>query len=312
MKKFSIFCFFVTSCLVSLVYYACHPTYLPNSNSKLQNFLHFINYTYLKIKTDPFCNPEIPTSEVPIDVVIPVIEKDAATLVLTIESVRANILQPIKNIYFIAPESKILRQIATEKNCIFVLEDGVLPVFSKNTQRKGWIKQQYLKLNSDTVATCEHFLIIDADTLLIRPQIFVTKDKEVLNILHDYWFKRKQMVKIALGFNKFHNLDFTSHHMLFSKTKIHALKQHLQNMHGKPWQDALDSLDIPEGSFSEYELYGNFVAQRFEDQVELVLGCNIIFPRNGLSNVDKARDYLSNKYKSLTMHSFLTIEGMTE
>lgn len=312
MKKISIFCFLATACLASLIYYACHPTYLPNNDSKLQNFLRFINYTYLKAKTDPFCNPEIPTSEVPIDVVIPVIEKDAATLVLTIESVRANIPQPIKNIYFIAPESEVLRKIAIEKNCIFVLEDNVLPVFSKNTQRKGWIKQQYLKLNADTVATCEHFLIIDADTLLIRPQIFVTKDKEVLNILHDYWFKRKQMVKIALGFNKFHNLDFTSHHMLFSKTKIQALKQHLQNMHGKPWQDALDSLDIPEGSFSEYELYGNFVAQRFEDQVELVLGCNIIFPRNGLSNIDKARDYLSNKYKSLTMHSFLTIEGMTE
>ncbi len=312
MKKFSIFCFFVAACLVSLIYYACHPTYLPNNDSKWQNFLRFINYTYLKAKTDPFCNSEIPTSEVPIDVVIPVIEKDAVTLVLTIESVRANILQPIKNIYFIAPESTLLRKIAHEKNCIFILEDNVLPVFSKNTQRKGWIKQQYLKLNADTVATCEHFLIIDADTLLIRPQIFVTKEKSVLNILHDYWFKRKQMVKIALGFNKFHNLDFTSHHMLFSKTKVQALKKHLQNLHGKPWQDALDSLDIPEGSFSEYELYGNFVAQHFEDEIEFVLGCNIIFPRNGLSNIDKARDYLCNKYKSLTMHSFLTIEGMTE
>ena len=298
--------------LVSLVYYACLPTYLPDNDSKWQNLLRFMHYTYLKVKTDQFCNADVPTSEVPIDVIIPVIDKDAPTLLLTIESVRANILQPIKNIYFIAPESKLLREIAHEKNCIFVLEDGVLPIFSKNTKRKGWIKQQYLKLNSDTVASCEHFLVIDADTLLIRPQIFVTNHKAVLNILYDYWFKRKQMVKIALGFNKFHNLDFTSHHMLLSKTKLKALKQHLEKLHGKPWQDALDSLDIPEGSFSEYELYGNFVAQRFEKEVEFVLGSIIIFPRNGLSNVDKARDFLCNKYKSLTMHSFLTIEGMVE
>ncbi len=311
MKKFINFFVVIIFCLVSLIYYACHPTYLPDNDSQLQNFLRFINYTYLKAKTDPFCNTELPTSDVAIDVVIPVIEKDAVTLLLTIESIRANILQPIKNIYFIAPESTLLRKIAIEKNCVFVLEDGVLPVFSKNAQRKGWIKQQYLKLNSDTVVTCEHFLIIDADTLLIRPQIFVTKDKSVLNILHDYWFKRKQMVKIALGFNKFHNLDFTSHHMLFSKTKLKALKQHLQNIHGKSWQDALDSLEIPEGSFSEYELYGNFVAQHFENEVELVLGYNVIFPRDGLSNIKKATDYLCNKYKSLTTHSFLTIEGMT-
>lgn len=312
MKRLLVIFLVIFCTMLPLIYYSCFPTYLPENDSKWQNFLRFVHYNYLKIKTDPFCNENVPTSEVPIDVVIPVVEKDASTLILTIESIRANVLQPIKNIYLIAPESALLRKIAHEKNCIFVLEDGVLPIFSKNTQREGWIKQQYLKLNSDTVAACEHFLIIDADTLLIRPQIFVTKDKSVLNILYDYWFKRKQMVKIALGFDKFHNLDFTSHHMLFSKTKLKALKQHLENLHGKPWQDALDSLDIPEGSFSEYELYGNFVAQHFRDEVDFVLGSNIIFPRNGLSNIDKARDYLCNKYKSMTMHSFLTIEGMTE
>lgn len=312
MKKFLIIFSSVISSAIALIYYACSPTLLPDNDSKWQNLLRFIHYNCLKVKTDPFCNEGLPTSDVSIDVIIPVIEKDAKTLLLTIESVRANILQSVQNIYLVAPESTLLRKIASEKKCIFVLEDNVLPVFSKNTQRKGWIKQQYLKLNADTVAVCEHFLIIDADTLLIRPQIFVNRNKSVLNILYDYWFKRKQMVKIALGFNKFHNLDFTSHHMLFSKKKLKALKQHLENLHKKPWQDALDSLDIPENSFSEYELYGNFVAQRFANEVEFVLGSNIIFPRNGLDNVDKARDYLCNKYKNMTMHSFLTIEGMTE
>ena len=293
------------------MYYACHPTHLPNQDSKYQQFLRYIHYAYLKIKPDSFCNLHVPLSNIPIDVIIPVIEKDAETLVLTIDSVRGNILQPIANIYLIAPESIILRKIAQEKNCVFVLEDTVLPTFSNNTNRKGWIKQQYLKLNADKVGACEHFLIIDADTILIRPQIFATENKEVLNILHDYWLDRKQMVKIALGFDKFHNVDFTSHHMLICKTKLKALKQHLQNLHGLPWQDALDTLNIPEGSFSEYELYGNFVTQRFENDIELVLGSNALFPRNGLSNINYAREYLSCKYKSMTMHSFLTIEGMT-
>ena len=298
-------------CAMCFIYYACQPTLLPNQDSKYQEFLRFIHYAYLKVKHDPFCNLHIPLSDVPIDVVIPVIEKDAETLVLTIDSVRSNILQPITNIYLIAPESAILRQIAHEKSCVFVLEDTVLPVFANNANRRGWIKQQYLKLNADTVGTCEHFLVIDADTILIRPQVFVKSNKEVLNILHDYWFKRKQMVKVALGFDKFHNVDFTSHHMLICKTKLKALKQHLQKLHGLSWQDALDSLNIPENSFSEYELYGNFVAQRFGHEIELVLGSNTLFPRNGIANVDCAREYLSCKYKSMTMHSFLTIEGMT-
>lgn len=298
-------------CVMCFVYYACHPTHLPNQDSKYQEFLRYIHYAYLKIKRDPFCNLGISLSNVPIDVVIPVIEKDAKTLVLTIDSVRGNILQPIVNIYLIAPESAMLRKIAHEKNCVFVLEDTVLPVFANNTNRKGWIKQQYLKLNADTIGTCEHFLVIDADTILIRPQVFVKPNKEVLNILHDYWFKRKQMVKMALGFDVFHNVDFTSHHMLICKTKLKALKQHLQKLHGLPWQDALDTLNIPENSFSEYELYGNFVAQCFEGEIELVLGSNTLFPRDGVENVGYVAEYLSCKYKSMTMHNFLTIEGMT-
>lgn len=311
MKRFIQALIAVCIVLVGFAYYACHPTKLPIHDSKYQQFLRYIHYVYLKAKPDHFCNLHISSSQVPIDIIIPVIEKDAATLVLTIDSVRGNILQPIANIYFIAPESEKLRKIAQEKNCKFVLENTVLPVFLNTNSRKGWIKQQYLKLNADTIGTNEHFLIIDADTILIRPQIFVTKHKAVLNILHDYWFCRKKFVKAALGFDKFHNVDFTSHHMLMSKTKLKALKQHLQKLHGKSWQDALDTLNISEGSFSEYELYGNFVAQRFPDEVDLVLGSNALFPRNGLANIEYAREYLSCKYKSLTMHSFLTIEGMT-
>lgn len=311
MKRFFLSLLGILIIITSFIYYACHPTALPAHDSKYQQFLRYIHYAYLKAKRDPFCNTHIMLSSVPIDIIIPVIEKDIDTLVLTIESVRGNILQPITNIYLISPESNKLRRLAEKMNCKFVLEDTVLPSFSKNKKRKGWIKQQYLKLNADTVGKSEHFLIIDADTILIRPQIFINDHKAVLNVLHDYWFCRKQMVKIALGFPKFHNADFTSHHMLMSKTKLKALKQHLQSLHGKPWQDALDSLEIPEGSFSEYELYGNFVAQQFPNEVELVLGLNALFPRNGLANIGSAREYLATKYKSLTMHSFLTIEGMT-
>ncbi len=311
MKRFLQSIIVILVIAISFIYYACHPTTLPTQDSKYQQFLRYIHYVYLKAKRDHFCNLHIPMSQVPIDIIIPVIEKDAQTLVLTIDSVRGNILQPITNIYLVAPESVKLRKIAQEKKCNFVLENTVLPVFSTKTNRKGWMKQQYLKLNADTIGTNEHFLIIDADTILIRPQIFATEHKEVLNILHDYWLCRKKMAKAALGFEKFHNVDFTSHHMLMCKTKLQALKKHLQDLHGKPWQDALDTLDVPEGSFSEYELYGNFVAQRFADQVDLVLGSNGLFPRNGLANIGYAREYLSCKCKSLTMHSFLTIEGMT-
>lgn len=293
-----------------LFYHAISPTKLPNQDSSWQKLLRHISYTYIKFKKDSFCNTNLPISQVPIDVVIPVIEKDAVTLVHTLDSLRANVMQPIGKIYLVAPKSEKLEKIAQDKNCEFVLEDKVLPKFTNSTSRKGWIKQQYLKLNADTIVKNEYYLVIDADTILIRPQIFVKPGKEVLNVLGEYWFKRKVMVQNALGFEKFHNLDFTSHHMLFSKTKLNALKKYLEDIHGKPWQDALDTLEIPEGSFSEYELYANFVVQKFPEEIVLVWGRNSLFPRDGLANIANAREYLCSRYKSLTMHSFLTISDM--
>lgn len=307
MKRFIVF---VSVLFAALIYYANLPTTLPQNDSGWQKFLRHISYSYIKLKNDSFCNAEIPFSNVPIDIVIPVIEKDAETLIHTLYSLRANVMQPIGKIYLVAPKSEMLEKMAADNNCEFVLEDKVLPKFSSSTNRKGWIKQQYLKLNADTIVENEHYLVIDADTILIRPQIFVKPGKEVLNILGDYWFKRKVMVKQALGFKKFHNLDFTSHHMLFSKTKLKALKKSLENIHGKAWNDALDSLEIPEGSFSEYELYANFVVQKFPHEIELVWGRNALFPRNGLANIVNAREYLCTRYKSLTMHSFLNITDM--
>lgn len=308
MKRFFVI---IIALFLALFYHATTPTKLPSNDSSWQKLLRHVNYSYIKFKKDPFCNSHLPLSQVTVDVVIPVIEKDAVTLVHTLDSLRANIMQPIGKIYLVSPESKVLEQIAADKNCEFVLEDKVLPKFTNSNNRKGWIKQQYLKLNADTIVDNEYYLVIDADTILIRPQIFVKPGKEVLNVLGDYWFKRKIMVKNALGFEKFHNLDFTSHHMLFSKTKLKALKKHLEDIHGKPWQDALDTLEIPEGSFSEYELYANFVVQKFPDEIVLVWGRNSLFPRDGLANIENAREYLCSRYKSLTMHSFLTISDMT-
>lgn len=292
------------------IFLANSPTPLPNKDNFLQFLLRKISYTYIKFKPDKFCNLKLPSSPIVIDVVIPVIEKDANTLILTLDSLRANLMQPIGKIYLIAPESEVIRKIAKEKNCEFVLEENVLPKFSNNTKRKGWIKQQYLKLNADTIVKNEYFLVIDADTTLIRPQIFVKPGKEVLNVLSDYWFSRKLMVKKALGFNKFYNLDFTSHHMLFSKTKLQHLKKHLENIHHKKWNDALDVLEIPDGSFSEYELYANFVLTKYRKKIEIVCGKNVILPRDCLNNVKTAIPFLSKHYKTLTMHSHLSIACM--
>jgi hypothetical protein len=65
-----------------------------------------------------------------------------------------------------------------------VYEGDVLPI-SKNSinycvngvNRAGWLLQQFLKWSGDTLTHEEHFLVLDADTVLISPQVFEVDGK---------------------------------------------------------------------------------------------------------------------------------------
>lgn len=67
-----------------------------------------------------------------IDVLIPAIEKDLATLPHVIDSLRRYVRHPISNIYIVSPNSSKIRNLCLRKNCIFVNESTVLP-FTKRT-----------------------------------------------------------------------------------------------------------------------------------------------------------------------------------
>lgn len=119
-----------------------------------------------------------------IDVLIPAIEKDLATLPHVIDSLRRYVRHPISNIYIVSPNSSKIRNLCSRKNCIFVNETTVLPFTKKDIHysssrwnRSGWLYQQLLKMNGDHICRESHFLVIDADTVLIRPHRFRTGER---------------------------------------------------------------------------------------------------------------------------------------
>lgn len=57
-----------------------------------------------------------------IDVLIPAIEKDLATLPLVIDNIRRYVKHPIGSIYIVSPVSTKIRKLCSLKNCIFVNE----------------------------------------------------------------------------------------------------------------------------------------------------------------------------------------------
>lgn len=66
-----------------------------------------------------------------------------------------------------------------EHHLIFVDENEVLPITKKDINyickdgrdRSGWLFQQLLKL-AGNIGTCENFITIDSDHILLKPHTF--------------------------------------------------------------------------------------------------------------------------------------------
>lgn len=115
-----------------------------------------------------------------IDVAIPCHAKDFENLPLVIQGLRENVKNPVEKIILITPEylSQELQtkfpdlHVLTDENVLGVgIADALVELVPQ--ERRGWITQQLIKfqvaISSDMMAT----LILDADTILLKPRIFI-------------------------------------------------------------------------------------------------------------------------------------------
>jgi hypothetical protein len=266
---------------------------------RMRGFYNSVLYKYVY---DPsFDNRDI-HSPVPLDIVIPIVEKDIESAEHVVNSVRAFVMHPLGKIYFVAPESQRIRDLAHRMGVIFVHEDTAIPSFKNGFHKRGWIKQQYIKLNADSFVENDHYLVVDADTVFVRPHVFVLKGKTYFNVLRGYTQDRKYFTQEAVGTKKFYNLDFTAHHMVFEKEKLKIMKKHIEEKHKKSWADALNEISTPDAWFSEYELYANFFFEMFSQEGRIVHGRNIAIERKRLPYMHLLGPVAASYAKTVSMH----------
>lgn len=192
-----------------------------------------INYIFRSFNDPSFKNPWLqesaPSSPVRLDIVIPIVEKDLEVLPYTLLGIRNMIFHPLGKIYLLTPESAKIRQFALDNHCEFIFEDSLFEKNEKDKIKKhgGWIYQQFLKLAVDKAVEQEYYLVIDADTVLLRPQIFVenpvhqtfnpNESKCILNTNGFHYAERKRFTKKVFNFNSSYRQGFVIHHMLFRK-----------------------------------------------------------------------------------------------
>lgn len=250
----------------------------------------------------------------PIDVIIPAIEKDITILPLCLEGVKRFVTNKIKTIYLVAPDNEIMRNFSREYNLVFVDENSVLGygteaihyVLMDGRNRSGWIFQQLLKL-SGNVGTCSHFLVIDADHILIRPHTFLTVEgKTVFYRSRECHFPYYEAIDKLLGERKRSLLSYVSHKMLFSREVLENLKKAINQYTGKTWTEAIMTiLDVRQQScFSEYEIYGNFFPTR---KAENKLFRNKTLTYKEVATLDDLVVRYSRRYRSVTFPDYRKI-----
>jgi len=107
-----------------------------------------------------------------------------------------------------------------------------------------------------------------------------------------------------LGLKKRFRFSFVTHSMFFDSKHLQELRGRIEAKTGKPWQESiLDILDPDEAScFSEYELYGNFMAYFHPDRIVTRYWHNHSVPREG--DLDSLVARYGHKFNSVSMHDF--------
>ncbi|MBW7452906.1 hypothetical protein K0U00_02465 [Paenibacillus sepulcri] len=245
------------------------------------------------------------------DVVIPAIAKDLGTLPHVIEGVRKHVAHPIGQIFVVAPENKKIKAVCKRKGCTFVHEDTVLPLrkkhivyHSKKWERSGWLYQQLLKLGSSSFVGQQHYLVMDADTVLIRPHRFYVDSKQVFYCRG--WSQPEYFVtyRKLLGKKAPRPRSFVTHYMMFDKEKLESLKNRIEERHGKKWYKAIiASINRKKQfGFSEFETYGNYVYSLNPGKVRLksALNRSLFSSPSDLSQSKISK--LAGSYRSLSFH----------
>lgn len=289
-----------------------------------QGFLSFLRRPRLRhriylfgLKRRPRPSLAAIKDDLPVDVVIPVIEQDLATLPMVIEGARRNIAHQVGNIFIVGPENAKIRDKCEEHACIFVNEDTILPIKKRDislrpngVDRSGWIFQQLLKLSADSLSSCEHILILDADTVLIRPQRFVLYGQPIYRISDELHLPYFRNISLLTGREIHPRFSFVAHHMLFDKSGLVELRNFIEKRNNGPWyEEILRSISLAESSgFSEYELFGHFISQ-YRSNCLIEYWDNRALTRNMLGSLDALERLYVHRYKSVSFHWYMSQPG---
>jgi hypothetical protein len=207
------------------------------------------------------------------DVIIVCHYKDYETLPLCIEAVKKNItFQNPKNRIFVIGNKEIQSPDFTfvHENKFYkfihpcAMQKKWATVNPSLSHRAFWVFQQFLKLGAFMIidGLSENYLHIDADSIWLKPQRFLTDDNRIIYSEGDLlWQPYVDAFKRILHEAPLNNFCFTHHHFMWNQILLKELFAQIETIHHKPWYTTIfDSLDYNQlSAHSEDELWGHWL-----------------------------------------------------
>ena len=231
-----------------------------------------------------------------LDIIIPV-KTSLVTLTVerTIPSILTNLLY--NNIYVVTNKDNFssiqfyfgnkIKYIDEDKVCSGLTSNAISNYFKlKNIdiKRSNWYFQQFLKLSiSKLDFISESYLIWDADAVVLKPIKFISKEGKVyLNKTSEHHKPYFETMEKLIGIKKQVNYSFISEYMVFRKEIVLSILNKISKKKEQHWWftilDNINQNDLLRSGFSEYELYGNFIAKYYPNTFSIK---NLNKTRNG-------------------------------
>jgi len=271
-------------------------------------------YMYYRYRQKPSFKHGVNGSAVPLDVVYLALEIDLPILSYSVASVRKYLKHPLGTIYVVSPESDTMRAFCRQHRCHWIDETAVLgigkasiPITIGDLDRSGWMLQQFIKLSVDKFTSNRFVYVLDADTLLVSPQVFEMGGKIIFLVSEEYHRPYYEAYRRLLGYSTTKPFSFIAHQMVFDTEKLAELRAEIQNIHpGKTWyRTILDICDRRKRSpFSEYETYANWMSRCHADEISFEYCYNRGVPRNELEQLPGYAEMGQGKLRSLSCHAW--------
>jgi hypothetical protein len=256
--------------------------------------------------SDPLRDEVLPT----IDIAIPCHRKDVDNLHLVIQGARENVRNPIGQVILIAPKKLSIELEVRFPDCLILADESVLDagIFKLVKRlvpegRRGWVIQQLIKFQIAMSSNHAATLILDADTILLKPRVWLNGDHtQILCVAAEYHLPYKDHQRKMFG-GQSSLLSFVTHHQLMKGDTV----KEIFGCNGAGLVQWLQFADYTEESaLSEYDTYGEWLVTHHPSKIRFAKWNNVSAKVNNRNTTySEIRDRYS-QFHSISNHSYLS------